>query len=660
MQSTQVASTLTDFPVYVALSDLGSDFHTNVKSDGSDIVVTSSNGTTKLSRELVAIDTTGNTGELHFKAPSLSSSADTDFYIYYGYAAATEINDTTTWNSNYLAVYHMQEDPSGTAPQMLDSTSNNRDLTSEGTMTSGDSVAGKLEGKALDFDGTDDRVNSATSILDPDSFDAGFTISLWAKPTSNNNNETIYDWPETASFGRVFSQFNSDGTLGYRFGSGDSSTSYAGISTYAANTWILLHAVHEGTSSNKLYKDGSNVHTDSTVLSLANNDSTYHAGDNAGSSSPMGGLIDEMRIMADAPTADWISSEGVNQTTPNTFYSVGTQETEPISKTFTATALLQDQDKSVTATFDTFLFQEIAKTFGADTLLEAHDTSKTFTFDARLINQFTKTLTFDTLLKGENSQNFTFDTLLEGQGVQAGFTADTLLEEHNKTKTFSFTALLQTPDNSDTFTADTLLQGAVSETFTADALLQRENSLNFQFDTILQGGVSKTFDFDAVLVLGERSKTFCFSSLLVTAQQKTDSETVLADFEQILDEKGQHLRLIKQTVTTDAMGRADSVSEVRHDILAVVQPINARDLARLGYGLAVSGLKKGYFKPTYTSGSDTIRVQEGDIIVDQFQTLWKVDSIERDEHDSYLPIYLKGILKNVGNEGSNNADVQCA
>jgi hypothetical protein len=62
--------------------------------------------------------------ELYLRIPSLSSVADTEVYVYYGNAGAAEANDADTWNPDYGVVYHLKEDPAGTAPQAKDSTVN--------------------------------------------------------------------------------------------------------------------------------------------------------------------------------------------------------------------------------------------------------------------------------------------------------------------------------------------------------------------------------------------------------------------------------------------------------------------------------------------------------------------------------------------------------
>jgi hypothetical protein len=65
-------------------------------------------------------------------APTLSSIVDTEVYVYYGSAGATETNGADTWNADYGVVYHLKEDPAGTAPQAKDSTAN----AAHGPMTS--------------------------------------------------------------------------------------------------------------------------------------------------------------------------------------------------------------------------------------------------------------------------------------------------------------------------------------------------------------------------------------------------------------------------------------------------------------------------------------------------------------------------------------------
>ena len=98
--------------------------HNHARSDAADLVVTAADETTRLKRELVTYDAMAGELELYVRIPSLSSLAGTEVYVYYGNAGTSETNDADTWNADYGVVYHLKEDPAGTAPQARDSTAN--------------------------------------------------------------------------------------------------------------------------------------------------------------------------------------------------------------------------------------------------------------------------------------------------------------------------------------------------------------------------------------------------------------------------------------------------------------------------------------------------------------------------------------------------------
>ena len=166
----------------------------DAQPDFDDILFTASDGTTKLSHEIEKYNAA--TGELvaWVKVPTVSSTVDTVLYMYYGNGTAGNQQDAANvWDANYKGVWHLKEDPSGGAPQMKDSTSSPIHGTSNGTMTSGDQVAGKIDG-SLDFDGSDDLINLGNST----DFDvANVTLSAWAKLDSTFSSS----WPKLVSKG---------------------------------------------------------------------------------------------------------------------------------------------------------------------------------------------------------------------------------------------------------------------------------------------------------------------------------------------------------------------------------------------------------------------------------------------------------------------------
>ncbi|MDH5691347.1 MAG: DUF2341 domain-containing protein, partial [Candidatus Bathyarchaeota archaeon] len=197
INSTDINAPLTDFPVLIYLSNSSSGENDEdvsfvfdeVGSNSKKIAVTTGDSTTQCYVEIEKWDHTNEKAWLWVKVPSINSTADTDLYLYYdgsqsdntAYVGDKESTPAqNVWNTNFKGVWHLDEDPSGTAPQMRDSTSNNNDGTSNGAMTSGDQIIGKIDG-SLDFDGTNDYIQTTSSELK--TLD-NFTLSVWFKADS--------------------------------------------------------------------------------------------------------------------------------------------------------------------------------------------------------------------------------------------------------------------------------------------------------------------------------------------------------------------------------------------------------------------------------------------------------------------------------------------
>lgn len=327
----KVNGDLTDFPVYVDLSDFDV---TNFGTNGADLRVTKSDGTTEVPREVVFFD--GANGELHFKAAgTLSGSSNSDFYLYYNNSGASDYATSATygaenvWNSNYIAVWHMQQDPSGSAPQMLDSTANSYDGTTQGSMTGGDLVAGQI-GSALDLDGTGDcfTVPYAAPFDLPDSY----TYSGWTNSTQTAS---------TSIMGNLTAGAQSDGwTTNMQGGSNQylQLTYNGGIQVINFSTsdptdgnWHIFHSTQDGATSASLYFDGFVEVTDSSVVRIGPKGTQLTVGArNAGATNAMDGILDEVRMLDTDLTAEWIWTEYNNQSSPSTFYSVSAEENAPV------------------------------------------------------------------------------------------------------------------------------------------------------------------------------------------------------------------------------------------------------------------------------------------------------------------------------------------
>jgi hypothetical protein len=127
---------------------------------------------------------------IYVKVPFISSSVDTvltltvdpsmaDNVDYVGETGSMAANNV--WDNNFIAVYHMNQDPSISGAYILDSTSNDNYSTPIDTMSSGSLINADF-GKALSFDGISDFISTP----DDESFDIinNLTVETRIKPNT--------------------------------------------------------------------------------------------------------------------------------------------------------------------------------------------------------------------------------------------------------------------------------------------------------------------------------------------------------------------------------------------------------------------------------------------------------------------------------------------
>ncbi|MCK5559373.1 MAG: DUF2341 domain-containing protein, partial [Thermoplasmata archaeon] len=116
IDSQKVTGDLTDFPVLINITD--PDLKNKARSDGYDIFFTSSDGDTKLDHEIESYDSSNGEMQAWVRIPALSSTSDTLIYMHYGNPTATDQSNVSgVWINNYSAVWHLDEDPTDSAPQ---------------------------------------------------------------------------------------------------------------------------------------------------------------------------------------------------------------------------------------------------------------------------------------------------------------------------------------------------------------------------------------------------------------------------------------------------------------------------------------------------------------------------------------------------------------
>jgi hypothetical protein len=335
IDSSKVDATLTDFPVLIHLSSSSGITNEDVtvvfdelssSSDRKKMAVTSSDGTTQLYVEIeqweIDMD---EEAWLHVKVPSISSSSDTTLYLYYDSAQAdntTYVGDSTdavvnnVWDSDFVAVWHMAQDPDGDgADAIKDSTSNLIHLTPNGSMTTSDLVAGKA-GRAIDFDGTGDDLetdgNESDLNLGSDDFEFNFTINFNNFPTNGGEADQIFNFanptPDRRSYLLDMAQVAS--VLYFRFqafnGTGTPTIFAQRTVSLSTGTWYNFSIRRDGTNVH-IYQDGTELSTATAIGSPTiynNTDDPFFIGSYHGTWSLGDFIIDEFRVtIGDARSA---------------------------------------------------------------------------------------------------------------------------------------------------------------------------------------------------------------------------------------------------------------------------------------------------------------------------------------------------------------------
>jgi hypothetical protein len=347
IQNGQVPGNLSNFPVLLTKDTLPSEMFTSAGSypalEGGGAIRFSSDsiGANRLACEIVAfsLDDGTDEAEIWVDVPSVSSSTDTSIWIWYSKSGESQPAEDAaygkhaTWDSNYICVQHLQEDPSGSAPQAIDSTSNNHDGTAN-SLVSGDLVTGAFEngtrGKSWTFDGSNEYCAlSSSSVFD--ALSAGATIAAWAKfdaagdehgiwGAGDSGTDRIYLKAETNSgYFRLFNDIDNAGN-GDNGGTPSVGTWHHTAVTVDATTW---QGFIDG-SLTTINEDMGNNFSNLDAVSPFFIGCQINNGGNPANA--IEGPMDEYRVSDIARSANWIATCYNNQDVPSTFVLEQTPE----------------------------------------------------------------------------------------------------------------------------------------------------------------------------------------------------------------------------------------------------------------------------------------------------------------------------------------------
>lgn len=315
----KVAGALSEFPAWIELVD--AQIGARAKNDASDIYFTASTGAA-LAHEIQRWDKASGKLGAWVRIPSLSNVAATKIYLRYGDATgAPAPAPATVFSSGFAAVWHLEDALATTA---IAEATGARPGTAVALAPTAQ-VAAKLGGGIAFAGGTDE-----ISFTNPFSNNGPHTISLWVSQASTTDNDALVVVGNAkAGESRWFHS---------RF---DTTTAAVG---FYSNDWVdpgvnienagftLLHWVFDGAAGvSRIYRDGALAagpftHTGSNIDTKGGGGHIGNAPGGWGANMGLHATLDEVRIANVARSAEWIATEFANQSSPSTFYSVGTEE----------------------------------------------------------------------------------------------------------------------------------------------------------------------------------------------------------------------------------------------------------------------------------------------------------------------------------------------
>lgn len=306
---------LTNLTVAIQVDSSQTDFWGRGVTQGSHVRFTASDGVTRLNFQVESYDATGDDAWFHVQVPTLSSSVDTDIYIYYGNASPTDgENKEGTWDSSYSAVYHLnasQDNPVST-PEMDDATSNDNDGTDTGTAD----IAGQID-RARDFDGTADYISIANSTSLNNTFGASdsFTVECWFEINSDTRGILFGNYTNATTQAFVLEYHTTNTALRMFLTDGSSIQSEQTALDVFGNGWHHAVMVRDISGSRLiLYVDGVEIVNEVLTEPGSFVNSGWKIGqDNRGTGAvDLDGEVDELTLSATARSLDWAKARNAS------------------------------------------------------------------------------------------------------------------------------------------------------------------------------------------------------------------------------------------------------------------------------------------------------------------------------------------------------------
>jgi hypothetical protein len=277
--------------------------------------------TTPLAFELVYYQATTGKLQMHVKVPTLSHTSSTVIYLAFGDSGiSTDGSSTAAWNSNYKAVYHLED---GTTLSMVDSTGN-----SNATNGGADAATGRVQGGAA-------FIAANTDVIDTNLGGSALNISAgsieWWQYNTNAAGSGVVEssWGTADPIPSVIISFQhySDNNLyiGFYSTGNDTRIATAANSTnWPTATWVHLMFTWNTGGSSILYVNGTQQAINATNPVTADSGRALYLGVNGNyAGGYFGGSLDEWRLSNVDHSASWATADYNSQKASSTFITWG-------------------------------------------------------------------------------------------------------------------------------------------------------------------------------------------------------------------------------------------------------------------------------------------------------------------------------------------------
>jgi hypothetical protein len=302
---------LTNFPILVSLVNANL---TKARSDGYDILFTSSDGETKLDHEIESFTQGSGTLVAWVKIPTLSYTVNTEIYIYYGYGSSTnQQNVTGVWSNGYVGVWHFHNNSFADSSPSANNASNSGSSNATGKIAGARSLNGSTNYISVSNSSSLQLTSQMTLegwIYANGAFGTGTDVDPILRKGSDNPNN--YQLCIANSYVSLKLDENDDDGL-------------SGSTTLSVGVWYHVSGIWNGTTRQVLLNgvvDGSGSRTGT----IGTDTRDLFIGGRTGSSDVFNGIIDEVRLSNVARTTGWILTEYTNQNNPSAFYSLSTEQ----------------------------------------------------------------------------------------------------------------------------------------------------------------------------------------------------------------------------------------------------------------------------------------------------------------------------------------------